>query len=172
MSTKVEKAIRYTNRIPIDSVPVLRGIVGKEPNDYVIVLGSARKADGDAREYYWDGTSTSYDDNDSVIRPTAIDQSNPGRWHKVINSATASNSFKGYKATIIGNGSSSTFYLLHNFNTYDVVVEVYKDDTDEDWIIAETVDTGVNRSLSGVSIIFKERIPQVDEKFRVLILTF
>ena len=164
--TKVRKQLRYTNRIPLDSIPVLRGVVGKDPNDYTILLGKDLKDDGSAREYYWDPTSIAFDDNDSVVKPTAISSGNEGRWIKVINDATASNSFKGSKHTITGNGSSSTFYLLHNFATYDVMVEVYADDS------GETVDTGITRSLNGVTIAFKERIPMLNEKFRVLIITF
>jgi len=166
MNNKVQKVIRYPNRIPIESIPALRLIIGKEPNDYVILLGKTRLGDGDAREYRWVGDSTSADDGDLVITPTELATYNqPGRWFKVVRIVSADGTFRGQKTIISGTGNVDIFYIEHPFNTADIMVEVYKVTT------LETVETGVVRTLGGVQISFKTT-PELLEEFKVLILTF
>lgn len=162
--TKVEKQIRYPNRVPIDNIAALRLIVGKEPNDYVILLGKDRVGN-DGREYYWVSDSFGVDDGDWVIKPNVVDPKDGGRWLKVGKTNTADGTFAGVKSTIFGNGSAYAFYIEHPFSTMDVMVEVYKVTT------AETVEVNVVRSLGGVTITFKQQ-PDNEEEFRVLIITF
>jgi hypothetical protein len=165
MNDKVQKVIRYPNRIPIDNIAALRQLLGKEPNDYVILLGKDRKGDNDAREYYWLPDSVAIDDGDLVIKPSIVDGSSPGRWHKVLALTGGDGTFRGYKGTIVGNGTGSSFFFDHPFSTLDVMVQVYKADN------GETVETVETRALGGVTITFKT-IPQTGEQFKVLIITF
>lgn len=166
MNDKIQKVIRYPNRIPIENIAALRLIVGKEPNDYIILLGKNRTMDNDAREYSWIADSLSPDDGDLVIIPTDTATHNmPGRWHKVGRLTSADGAFKGQKTLIAGTGTATTFYIEHPFSTTDVVVEVYKITT------LETIEVGVVRTLGGVSIRFKVE-PEQGEEFKVLILTF
>ena len=165
MNNKIEKQFRYPNRIPIDDIASLRLLLGKEPNDYVILLGKIKSLDGDGREYSWLPDSVDTDDGDNIIRPTMVESRDPGRWQKVGKIATADGTFKGQKTTITGIGSAASFYIEHPFNTLDVMVEVYKITT------LETVEVGVVRSLGGITIKFKVA-PDSGEQFKVLIITF
>jgi hypothetical protein len=51
----------------------------------------------------------------------------------------------------VGDGSSTTFNVDHNFNTYDVQVEVYKTGGNKDSIICDTTRTTVNRVVLGIT---------------------
>lgn len=165
MNTKVEKQIRYTNRIPINDIETLRKIVGKEPNDYVILLGRNLIGDGDAREYYWVADSTEIDDGDLVINPNLLNTNVSGRWIKVVRFGIDA-TLVSKKYTITGDGRTTTFILNHRLNTLDVMVEVYaKNNT-----TSETIDTNIHRTLDTIIIIFKT-VPANGDKYRILILT-
>jgi len=163
--TKVNKQLRYTNRVPVDNLDDVRAILGKDPNDYVITLGKLAKGDGDAREYYWDVTSTANDNGDTVIKPTIIDGSSAGRWLKVINYSTPAVTVQGLKYELTVNAISILYVVPHTFHTIDTMVEVIDLDTVESVIVT------VGRTLDSVTIGFDD-LQEDGHKFKILILTF
>lgn len=169
--TKVEKQIRYSNRVPVETVNSVRAILGKDPNDYVITLGNVRKGDSDAREYYWDGLSTGIDDSDWVLKPTVLDQSDSGRWLKVGKPVNKGSDINTLKETIVGNGTAVTYIVPHTFPNTDIMISVFNilPQIDTLAVQGETVETGQYRTLSEVIITFKT-VPQLGEEFRVLMI--
>ncbi len=81
MDTKTNKIIVLGNRFGIKNITDLKTIIGKFENDYIVLLGKDSRGDGDAREYYWDSTSTVKDNSDTIIQPNG--QIGAGRWLKV-----------------------------------------------------------------------------------------
>ena len=75
ISVTVTTVAGTQNLFVYDSIAALRA--GDAPattvtNGYAIVKGIA--------QYYWQGNSTATDDSISIIKPSATDAANPGRW--------------------------------------------------------------------------------------------
>jgi len=135
------------------------------------MFGHTSLNDGNPRQYYWNGSSTSPDNNDTIIRPTQILDQYPGRWIKVVNANEGGSSVtlpRVLKRSITGNSSTIQYSFQHDWNTRNVFVQVYEDNETSSTLPNINVDVNINVFTDAIRINFV-KAPVTDKKYLVLI---
>lgn len=141
----------------LNSIAELRLLIGSEDGQVAIVDGYSNAGDvSGMNNYYWDSASTQNDNGGSVIKPTAIGVSSPGRWRwgsvGVVNG-------KLYGAA--GNGfSDDRTSLLNGISNNNIEL------SDGDYLVSAAIPFQENNVHSGDDAYIVD--PDTNQKFKVL----
>lgn len=71
----------------VESIAALRNYTPTAPNERCDVLGYEIPGDGGDGAFFWDPSSSAADDQGTVIKPSGISPSNPGRWKRIFSTS-------------------------------------------------------------------------------------